>query len=122
METEPASPITAKTPSRIIRTIAIIAVVFAFIALVFVSLTSRPAPADQSWAVAMTTGPEDASSHYIMTLVFPIVFAAHFPCPFVSASVPSGAFVLLFSPSLQSIPDFPLPIFRRDPGVIYRYA
>lgn len=66
METEPNSPITPKASGRIIRTVAIIAVVFAFIALVFISLTSRPAPADQAWTVAMTTGPEDASGHYIM--------------------------------------------------------
>lgn len=55
-----------KSSGRIILTVAIIAVICAFVALIFISLTSRPAPADQAWTAAMTTGPEDASSHYIM--------------------------------------------------------
>ena len=65
-KTSPASPVATKPSGRIIRTLAIIAVVCAFVALIFVSLTSRPAPADQAWTAAMTLGPEDASSHYIM--------------------------------------------------------
>lgn len=55
-----------KTSSRVIRLIAIFAVVAVFVALIFINLTSRPDPADQAWNVAMTTGPEDARSHYIM--------------------------------------------------------
>ena len=55
-----------KSSGRVIRTVAIVAVVCAFVALIFISLTSRPAPADQAWTAAMTTGPENASSHYIM--------------------------------------------------------
>lgn len=55
-----------KNTSRIIRTCAIVAVIIAFFALIFISLTSQPDPADQAWTASMTTGPEEAKSHYIM--------------------------------------------------------
>lgn len=55
-----------KNSGRIIRTIAIVAVVCAFIGLIFASLISQPSPAGQAWTAAMTTGPEDAKSHYVM--------------------------------------------------------
>lgn len=66
MKTEPVNPNIPKTSSRIARTVAVIVVVIVFIALIFASLTSRPTPSDQAWTVAMTTGPGDANSHYIM--------------------------------------------------------
>lgn len=62
MEMETAT----KNPGRVIRTVAIIAVVCAFVALIFISLTSRPAPVEQAWTPAMTTGPDEAKGHYIM--------------------------------------------------------
>lgn len=66
METESTNLVAPKASGRIVRTVAIIVVVCAFVALIFASLTSRPAPSDQSWIAAMTTGPEDANGHYIM--------------------------------------------------------
>ena len=55
-----------KNSGRIIRTVAIVAVVLVFVGLIFTSLTSQPDPAGQAWTAAMTTGSDEAKSHYIM--------------------------------------------------------
>lgn len=55
-----------KNPGRIFRTVAIVIVIFVFVGLIFASLTSKPDPAGEAWTAAMTTGPDEAKSHYIM--------------------------------------------------------
>lgn len=58
-----------KSSGRIIRTVAIIAVICAFVALIFISLTSRPAPADQAWTAAMTTGTKTPAATILCILI-----------------------------------------------------
>lgn len=58
METKPSA--------RGLVTIAIIAVVGLLLGAIFMSLTSSPDPAEETWSIATTTGPEDARLHYIM--------------------------------------------------------
>lgn len=52
--------------ARIWRTIAIVGVVIAFVSLIVVSLTSRPAAGDQVWNEATTVGDMQAKNAYIM--------------------------------------------------------
>ena len=54
------------TSSHPLRTVAIIAVICAFFGLIFAGLTAQPDPAGEAWNLAMTTGPDEAKSHYIM--------------------------------------------------------
>ncbi len=51
---------------RTLRTVAIIAVVIAFLSIIFLSLSSKPSPSEQVWTQSMSIGSSEATNHYIM--------------------------------------------------------
>lgn len=56
----------ATSPSRIIRTLAIILVIVALFAVLIANSSTRRAPGDEAWNAATTLGNPDAKNYYIM--------------------------------------------------------